>query len=415
MNIKKLHSLLNNKTLKQTFFLFTVQIFGMLMGFASNIFLAKEMGTNNFGLYSFAVAVITFCAIFFEFGFFSSVSRLLAINHDKKKEKEIIGSSVIILGIIFILFFFFILILSCFIDLIFIDKIGNILYMISVVAWCFAIPFYLELILKGSNNIEYLSLFNFLWKSLFALFLVVLYFWEKVIPLYTLHALSFACIFSFANILIKIKPSFKNFKKNFLNIYQEFKVFGCHIYTGRIASVATFQLDKLLIGYVVGVKDVGFYSLANAMVNPIIFFSTSLSNSKYKDFSNSKSISVNIIKINISWILFAFFFTNFLGYVIIHYYLGKDYHDVLILLFIMSLALSIKANYQPYMAWLNSNGYGPEIKVLCIKAGIVNILVMTILINTLGTIGAALASLISVAYIHFSFYKLYNIKKQVFP
>ena len=93
-----------NKVFYQTIFLFVAQIFGMGSAFMSNILMAKAMGVANFGVYSFAVAVIMFLSIFFEFGYIASVSRLLIKNDDLLKEKELFGLALVVC---IICFFFF--------------------------------------------------------------------------------------------------------------------------------------------------------------------------------------------------------------------------------------------------------------------------------------------------------------------
>ena len=399
-----------HRTKKQTLMLFSAQLICLLIGFFSNIFLAKEMGDYYFGLYSFAIAVITFIAIFFEFGFFSSISRLLATNNNIEQEKELIGISIIILGLIILLFIIVIFGISYIIDDYLDDKIGNLLFLTSFFSWSFTIPYYLELVLKGCNRIEYLSLFNLTWKLLFGLYLIYFYCFFRVIPLNTLFALSITSIIPFLYILIRFNPSFTSIKTNFLKVYEEYQSFGYHIYIGRIASVSTYNLDKLLIGYLLGAKDVGYYSLANSMASPITIFSVSLSHSNFKSFSNRNPISSSIIKTNIKWILFAFICSNFLGLIIV-LYLGNNYYDVLLLLFIMSIALSIQANDQPYNAWLNCNGFGNEMKKLCVTSGIINTILNILLIVLFDTIGAALACLLSRAYIYISCYRLYLTKK----
>jgi len=77
--MNKLHKLYkHNKTARQTLLLFSAQIFSLGIGFIANMLLAKEMGAQQFGIYSFALATISFVAIFFEFGYFASGARLLA-------------------------------------------------------------------------------------------------------------------------------------------------------------------------------------------------------------------------------------------------------------------------------------------------------------------------------------------------
>ena len=73
-------NLFTSKVAKQTLFLFVAQIFGMVVGFVSNMLLAKQMGATNFGIYSLSLAIITFISIFFEFGYFSSASKMYFIG-----------------------------------------------------------------------------------------------------------------------------------------------------------------------------------------------------------------------------------------------------------------------------------------------------------------------------------------------
>ena len=111
-----LKKILASKVAKQTLFLFVAQIFGMASAFISNILMAKTMGVTNFGIYSFAVAVIMFLSIFFEFGYIASVSRLLIKNDDPLKEKELFGLALVVCIICFLFFSLTILIISFFID-----------------------------------------------------------------------------------------------------------------------------------------------------------------------------------------------------------------------------------------------------------------------------------------------------------
>ena len=164
-----LKKILGSKVAHQTLFLFTAQIFGMVVGFVSNMLLAKQMGAVDFGIYSLSLAIIIFISIFFEFGYFSSASKMLANNHDINLEKKIFGVSIIIVCVIATLFLLFTLIVSFLLDIVFNDKVGHIIRISSFISWSFVIPFFMELILKGSNHIGYLAGFNIFSKISFSI------------------------------------------------------------------------------------------------------------------------------------------------------------------------------------------------------------------------------------------------------
>lgn len=406
--INRIKEVTNSKLIKQTAFLTIAQIIAMVIGFISSMLLAKEMGVELFGIYSFAIAIISFLAIFFEFGYFASVSRLLAINEDKTIEKEIIGASIAIVFGISILLFITIFAISFLVDNIFEDKIGYIIRLASIVSWSFVLPFFMELILKGSNHIEYLSGFNILWKILFLVFIIILYVGNMLIPLYVVLSFSITTIVSAIFFIYKLEPSFINLKKNIYNLNNENKVYGVHLYVGRVIDTATQQLDKLLIGFFVGAKDVGLYSLASSIASPINSFSSALSSSKFKSFSDRLEISKKVLRINLLWIVSALIGANILGFIIIQYYLSIEYYDVQILLFFMSIAIAFQAAYQPYNAWLASNGYGRILKRKSIYTSILSLILNFIFVPLYGSIGAAIAILLFMMHsfiLHIYYYK----------
>jgi len=405
-----------NKTARQTLLLFSAQIFSLGIGFIANMLLAKEMGVQQFGIYSFTLATISFVAIFFEFGYFASGARLLAQNHDKVYETELIAALLIIAGIIALGFVITIFALSFGVDYIFADKIGDILRIASVVSFSFILPFFMELVLKGSNHIEYLSLFHFVWKILFIIGIIALWTMKQLTPLYTLFFLSGSAILTFLLVIIYLKPRFYLLHKTLAEIHAENIRYGIHLYFGRVVDVSTYQLDKLMIAFFVNATEVGFYSLALAMANPLNTFSTALSSSKFKGFSDKKPISRTIILTNMTWILTGILGIFALGYMVVYFVLGSDFKDVYPLLIILSFAVAFQAGYQPFNAWLASNGEGVYMKRKSFYTAFANIVLNIALIPIWGAVGAAIASVISMAisyWLHIFFYRKSLLKGSV--
>ena len=57
---EKINQIKYNRIARQTGVYSIMQVFSLGMGFLINVFLAKEMGVYQFGIYSFAVAVMSF-------------------------------------------------------------------------------------------------------------------------------------------------------------------------------------------------------------------------------------------------------------------------------------------------------------------------------------------------------------------
>ena len=405
-----LKNLFASKVAKQTLFLFVAQIFGMVVGFVSNMLLAKQMGATNFGIYSLSLAIITFISIFFEFGYFSSASKMLANNHDINLEKKIFGTSIIIACILSAFFIGFALVISFLLGKIFSDEIGRIIRISSFISWSFVIPFFMELILKGSNHIGYLAGFNIFSKILFVVFLSLLFIFERLTPLNTLLSFSLSYAVAFAIYAYMLRPNFSGFFEIFRAINSENKRYGMHVYVGRVIDVSTYNIDRLLIGYFMGSKDVGFYGLANSMATPINSLSTAMSSTMFKTLANSSKIPPAVLKANLAWVFLAFVLANILGYLIINFYLKEEYSDVLLLLLLMSIAVCFQALYQPYNAWINGHGYGKELKKANIKMTIMTALSSILLVPIMGAIGACVSSMISNLYSLFLYTKIYYAK-----
>ena len=406
--LERFYQLFSNRTARQTLLLFSAQIFSLGIGFIANMLLAKEMGAQQFGIYSFALATISFVAIFFEFGYFASGARLLAQNHDKVYEKELIAALLVIAGIIAMGFVITIFALSFVVDYIFADKIGNILRIASVVSFSFILPFFMELVLKGSNHIECLSLFHFVWKVLFIVAIMVLWATQQLTPLYTVFSFSGSAIVAFLLIFIYLRPKFHSFRKAIKQIHAENIRYGIHLYFGRVLDVSTYQLDRLMIAFFVNATEMGFYSLAMAMANPLNTFSVALSSSKFKGFSNHLAISKKVLLMNTAWILTGIFGIFVLGYMIVYFVLGTDFTNVYPILIILSIAVAFQAGYKPFNAWLGSNGEGRYLKKKSFYTAFANIFLNIVLIPIWGAIGAAIASLISMAisyWLHIFFYR----------
>lgn len=382
-----------NKVFYQTTFLFVAQIFGMGSAFMSNILMAKAMGVANFGTYSFAVAVIMFLSIFFEFGYIASVSRLLIKNDDPLKEKELFGLSLIVCVICFLFFSLTILIISFFIDDFFDDKIGKILRVSSFCSFGFLVSFYLDLILKGANKIEILSFFYVFQKGLFTLLLVALLFLDNITVINNILSFSLISIISFFCCILNIKPVFTNLKSNFILLQRENKFFGFYNYLSRVIGTGSAEMDKILIALWVSAKDVGLYSMSFALSSPINLLATSFSSSILKKMFKRK-IDAKTLSMHLLLLFIAAVFILVFGLCVI-YFLGVEYYSMFILFALACVAAILQALVQPYNSWLMSNGYGKDMLRISIGFTASNVLFNVILIYNLNAVGAVLSKILS--------------------
>jgi O-antigen/teichoic acid export membrane protein len=403
-----IRELFYNPVSRQTLMLFSAQVFGLVIGFLTNIFLAKTLEATLYGKYQFALSVLVFLSIFIEFGIFASGSRLLALNADPKKEKELIGTLNLVLGVFSLLFIVTVAVLSIFIDRIYEDKIGEMLLLCSLFSFSFLIPFFLDLTLKGSNHIYLLSSFTFAWKVLFGASIVILSYTENLTTMNALMAYSLTCLIPFMAVNLKLSPSFNDFRANLSLIRRENKVFGFKNYLGRALGTGSFYLDRILISYFSSAKEVGFYGLAFSFANPLNTFSTALSASLFKTVSDGRRIPSLALKINFVVIAVGTLLILAFGNIVIRYYLSSEYLDTLPNLYILTFAVAMQAAYQPFNEWLASNGYGNKMLITAKIFTFFNLVLNIGLIPFYGAVGASVATLVSYTYffVHtFYFYR----------
>jgi O-antigen/teichoic acid export membrane protein len=377
-----IRKLLTNTTSRQTLSLFFTQLFGLVIGFITNIFLAKTLDATLYGKYQFALSVLVFLSIFIEFGFFASGSRLLALNTDPRKERELIGTLNLILAAFSIVFISIVAILSTFIDNIYDDKIGDMLLVCSVFSFSFLIPFFLDLTLKGTNHIYLLAGFHFAWKILFAAYIGVLYITDELSPINVLLGYSLSCVIPFLVVNAKLSPSLKNYRSNLNLLRKENIIFGYKNYLGRALGTGSFYMDRILISYFSSAREVGFYGLAFSFANPLNTFSNALSASLFKKVSDGRKIPALALKANFVIIGLGTVFILVFGYIVIRYYLSAAYISTLPNLYILTFAVGMQAAYQPFNEWLASNGHGGKMFITAKLFTISNIVLNVGLIPT---------------------------------
>lgn len=399
--------LVGSKILKQVSALFITQIFGLLVGFILNIFLARQMGSDNFGIFSLSIAIINFIAVFFGFGYFYSLSRFLAIKSSTILRREFIGVGLVLIIINSILFFILIFVFSFFVDVFYEYAIGNIIRISSIVSWGLIIPFFFELILKGCNFIYFISFFNILNKLFFLLVICILYLIDNLTPTLVVFSFLMSYIFSFALCVCGLKPTFKKTKYILKILHKETILYGLNLYVCRIITTPVFYLDKLLIAFFLSSRDVGIYSLAGSFSNPIAILAIALNSVLFKAIANSNTISKKFLLINFVCVVLSFIAINILSIVVINIFLNiPDYDGIYRFIFLISLSTVVTALYQPYNNWFVARGYGAELKKMNFIIIPIFLVANVILILFFGIFGAIFAS-ISVNIIYFILYTIY--------
>ena len=272
--------------LKQTSWLFFAQVLGRLIGFFYTIFLARNLGVSEFGLYATALAYFSLFSSIADFGFNKFLIR--EVSHDHRKIPELLtGISILRLTFTSILFSIFAVLLY-FLDP---DKIRVSLILLAVLALLpQSLSLTLDAVFTALQRLQYSSIsliaFN-LSATILGVLLIYLGFGPQgaVIAfilgqvVYLLTMVLFLTMQKNKFVVVKIISEIKlpALKK----IIQGSLIYGV---LGMI-GVASFKMDIIILSYLRGNFETGIYSAAYKFLEGVSFIPITLSTALFPVFS----------------------------------------------------------------------------------------------------------------------------------
>jgi O-antigen/teichoic acid export membrane protein len=376
-------------------------------------FLAVKLNTNllsvtEFGYYSFLIATLTFSQTFFSLGLFESTSRLLAIEKNPSRVRKLYGTLFLITSVLGILYILFIWMWAFISDIIFEIKIGWLLILLSPLVFVILFQNMFLITLRGSGEIKKLSWFTFMPRLVYVILLIFLFLTDS----FTLRTTSLSFLLSILVVdlvfSIWIKPIYKNVKENIALLFSEMKTFGRYLFVANIGSMLIFTIDKFILAYYLDADHIAFYALAFNIAAPLAYFSTALSQSKYKEFANQHRIDPPLLKINmIAILMFASILIIFRKFIVLELFSPK-FGPTIPVLIILVIAFCFVGLTSPYTMFFKAQKRGREVRNITLSVSVLLLVFSIILIPRLGIIGAAIAVLITYGFDYLLYLWLYH-------
>jgi len=366
------------------------------LSFLVNLYLAKALGADSYGTYSFAIGLLTFIGIFFDLGYFSAAARLIA-SASGELEHDYTGA-VYVLGLIFsVVFAGLVFIASQVSDHLFHVKVASIL--LAIVYWSPAMiaPYLFEQTLKATGRLYLLSVWTIATKVFFVGLLALTVMRHNLSPRTAAVAQMVGGVAAILIVLASARPKIHDIRARLRDIQQEQARFGRPLYVGKIAQLGSYHTDKLLLAYFATAREVGWYMLAMAIAGFVSMFAQAVAASGFRGFSRLRPISRELRRWNTFGILVSSVGIVVGATVVIRFYLGSEYHTVPLLLVPAVVATGFQAAFQPYNSWLLANGFGIELRRLLFIVAGVNAVSNLALIPSFGVFGAAVASILGMS------------------
>jgi O-antigen/teichoic acid export membrane protein len=382
-------SLYSNKIAKKTFLLYSAVILNIFLGWAITKLNTHYLTVEEFGQYSFFVAVIYFLLSFFTFGIFDSNSRLQALQKNEDEKRQYFSATMIMSAVLSIAFVIFVYLFSSFSDSIFEVKIAYLLEQNFFLVGIILFQSFLLLSLRGAGQIKILSLLSFSPRMIYLILLGYIIYANDFTLTNSIYFLFAGLLIPIIIILIINKPTLKNLKQKIAKIYDETKRYGIHLYFSNILSETLSHADKLLISYFLQAESMAYYGLAYMLTFPLSHFSKSLATTLFSKFANEEFINSKILKTNLLFIsITVFVFILFREYIIVCLFSNK-YMPAVELMLPLALAFGFSGLSKPFTHFLMAKGYGEIVRNISIVVPVFNILLNLILIPKYGINGAA--------------------------
>lgn len=383
-----------NTRIKQVAGLLSVNIISIPLSIVTSIIITRFLGSTGYGDFKFILNLFSLAIVVFTFGFFQAGNRALVLNSDPGKARELFGAELIIA------FFLFLCMALFFCGYALLDKNINekglrlILLLVIPFSWVFLMSKYFEVLFQADNKIKLLAKARLYPHLIYFLIVLSIYYFIfnysgdrlKLI----LGSYFVGNVIVTVYIILKLNPSFRNFRERAREILHYNKTFGFSVYLGSVFAVGFSQLTGVLISYFSSDNTgVGFYSLAMTIAAPLAFIPNVIATTHYKDFSVSKKVPMKLLKVTVGISVAALIATNLLVGPFIKIFYGIEFSPVIRLTYIVSFGIIMNGLADFFNRFLGSHGKGKALRNSAFIVGLSVLILNVTLIPLFGEKGAA--------------------------
>lgn len=270
-------------TAKNTFYLLTAYIYQKLISLFYFILLARYLGADNFGKYTFALSFVALFSVIMDFGLFPVLTREIA--RDRTKTDKYFGNVLtfsLLAGL-------FVLVLVC----VLINVLGyplvtrKLVYMAGLIIFLDTLALSFYFVFRGRLNMKYEAVGIVIHKTVMLIVGLILISVKANLVLLLLPLLVASCFYlGNAVLFLKIKLGIwpvPRFDKGILKFLIEL---SWPFFIAAVFAKLYSTSDTILLSYLADDKAVGWYNAAQKLVNAfLLLIAGSLSSALYPSLS----------------------------------------------------------------------------------------------------------------------------------
>ncbi len=281
-------------------------------------YLVKTLGIDNFGLLSFATAMIAYFGILTDYGFNLTATKEISMNRDNKSKVVEIFSSVMSIKFLLLLFSFLLLNILVFSFerfskdwLIYLLSFGSVVGQFLFPIWFF----------QGMEKMKYMTYLNLVSKLIFTIAIFVFIEQKEDIYLVPLFFSLGAIIAGLLSLYIIYREFNIEFKLQKLSTLKEYLTQGWHVFISRFYVSMYTTTNLLLLGLFTNTTIVGYYSIAEKIVLAISGLYEPLNQTLYPYLARKYKENFNDFTILLKNISILFIITTSILFVLSQYFI----------------------------------------------------------------------------------------------
>lgn len=393
------------KYFNNTSWLFLEQILRMASGLLVGVFVARYLGPDEFGVYSYVIAFVSILAPIAKLGLDMVLVREL-VRHPHMT-KDYLGTAFWLKCVGAIFTFLAILLL-----LKFTSNAKNVNFYILIIASGLlfqsfeVIDFYFQskVLAKFVSSCKIIQLII---SSLVRIYLVLINADLYYFVIFTLIDQIILAVFLFATFLLKVRLFFYN-KINIL-LAKKLLREGWPMIFSSLAVVFYMRIDQVMINELLGAKEVGIFSTAVRISEFWYFIPVVVASSIYPAIINAKNISNNLYYERLqrfyfvmAWsAIFVALFMTLTANFFISVLFGASYNEAAKVLVVHTWAGVFVSLGVASGSWYSTESLQRFVLYRTLLGALINIIMNLYLIPKYGIIGAAFATVISQAMASF--------------
>ncbi len=359
-------------------------------------YLVRVLGVEYFGLWSFAMAVMTYFILVVDYGFELTATKAVSMNRDDKNRLTEIFGSVLMIKFLLILVTLF----ALFLMTLFIGKFNNycafyyLAFGMVIGQALFPVWFFL-----GMEKMVYITVLNIGAKAFFTVLLFIFVKSPDDLSLVALfNSLGYLLIGVYSLYIVKKRFGI-SFKIHSFHIIKKELIEGWYVFSSRIAITFYSTINIIFLGFITNDVLVGYYSIAEKILvavggitYPLLrvlypYFAKIYKESKERFFRLNKNLSFALLCLLLPLSVLLYLF----GYEILFLISGKaPSDDMLGVLRIFSFIVLLYTYGGLFTQMLITMDQGKVLQRILVKAAFVNVIFAPVVIYLFEVKGLAL-------------------------